>query len=430
MPPPTSYRSFSMPSCGPSIIGRHGVPATLPWTWRITKRSAPWRRPSTSMPKTLFRRLTMRVDNREGRYPTRLGVLAEVAGSSPGELAAVVDAFRAADRAFLMPPQDVELTPESGIDTSHESLMRIWRRLREWVDKEARSAQIYRRLHESANLHAAGEADLYSGPSLESTVAWYRSSQPNAAWADRYGGGFERAVAFLEASSAREEERKIERAKMVRAETEARDMREQSAVLRNILSSIPHGVFWKDRECVYQGGNARFTQLAGRSDPAELVGKTDFDLAWTREEAEHYRRCDREVMESGEPMMQIEETQLTTEGAKVLLTDKVPLRNTLGEVIGILGVYLDITERKHTERALEDATAKAQRQGELLHELRGDLLEQLDEVAALLDGGLSGEPAQQERLQRGLAGIRQVVEEAKTRKTRPQRSLADGPAPP
>ncbi|HEX7182843.1 MAG TPA: PAS domain-containing protein [Thermoanaerobaculia bacterium] len=350
----------------------------------------------------VFRRLTMRVDNRDVRYPTRLEALAEVTGSSLEEAAAVVEAFRASHCAFLMPPEDVELTPESGIDISHESLMRIWRRLGEWVDREVRSAQIYRRLRENAELHALGEADFYSGPSLESAVAWYEGGEANAAWAERYGGGFDKAVAFLQASIAKQAERKALQEKAARAEAEALAMREQSAVLRNILSAIPHGVFWKDRDCVYQGGNARFSTLAALSHPDELVGKTDFDLAWTRAEAEHYRRCDREVMEKGEPMMHIEEPQRTSEGEKVLLTDKVPLRNARGEVIGILGIYLDITERKRTERALEEATARAGRQSALLGEMRERLLEKLDELA-------NGGPGD-ERVHAGLRQLRELVE--------------------
>jgi PAS domain S-box-containing protein len=359
----------------------------------------------------VFRRLTLRVDSREVRYPTRLDVLAEVTAAPLAEVASVVAAFRAAGCAFLMPPEDIELCPDSGIDISHESLVRIWRRLGEWVDREARSAQIYRRLHETAELHAEGEADFYSGPALEAAVAWYEKGEANAAWAERYGGGFERAVAFLEASVAQERERKALHEKVTRAEAEALEMREQSAVLRNILSSIPHGVFWKDRECVYQGSNARFSTLAGLSGPEEIMGKTDFDLSWTREEAEHYRRCDFAVMESGEPMMQIEEPQLTSEGEKMLLTDKVPLRNTSGEVIGIMGIYLDITERKRAEKALQDATRTAERQSALLCELRDQLLERLTDLDALLGSGNQADDgaSRRERLRAGLAELRALT---------------------
>lgn len=353
----------------------------------------------------VFRRLTMRVDSREVRFPTRLDVLAEVTGAELSEVAAVVDAFRAAHCAFLMPPETAELTPESGIDISHESLIRIWHRLGEWVETEARSAQLYRRLRENAELYERGEADFYGGPALEAAVAWHQAGEANAAWAERYGGGFEGAMAYLELSVAREAERRALEEKIARAEAEALAMREQSAVLRNILSSIPHGVFWKDRDCVYQGGNARFAALAALADPDGLVGKTDFDLPWTREEAEHYRRCDREVMESARPMMQIEETQQTSEGDKVLLTDKVPLRNAAGEVIGILGIYLDITERKSIEQALESATAVTRRQGEMLGELRGRLLERLDAFGELLDGA-----PRDSALRAELAGIRELVE--------------------
>ena len=136
--------------------------------------------------------------------------------------------------------------------------------------------------------------------------------------------------------------------------TRDRAMGEQQALLENIISHIPGAVFWKDRQGVYLGCNENSARDLGKTSQAEIIGLTDFDMPFSREEAEFYRKCDREVMESGQPLLQIEETQHRPDGsAAVLLTSKVPLRDDLGRVIGVLGVYADITERKRAEQLLE-----------------------------------------------------------------------------
>jgi hypothetical protein len=86
----------------------------------------------------LFKALTERgPDNREIRRPTRLKEICEIAGASPEEVSAVVEVFRSEGRSFLMPPAGVALGPDTVIDISHESLIRNWGRLREWVKDEA-----------------------------------------------------------------------------------------------------------------------------------------------------------------------------------------------------------------------------------------------------------------------------------------------------
>lgn len=87
--------------------------------------------------------------------------------------------------------------------------MRNWRRLHRWVDEEAQSARVYRRLADSAGLHAENKAGLFRDPDLQIAISWREQQQPTAAWADQYGGGFEVATAFLDRSL--EEARKADR---------------------------------------------------------------------------------------------------------------------------------------------------------------------------------------------------------------------------
>jgi PAS domain S-box-containing protein len=127
------------------------------------------------------------------------------------------------------------------------------------------------------------------------------------------------------------------------------------------LSNVPASIFWKDLNSVFLGANRRFASDTGIQDPQELVGKTDYDLAWTREQADFYRACDRKVMESGEPMLNIEESQLQANGEKIeLLTNKVPLFDEAGQVTGMLGIYMDVTPLKDAEATLRKSEARLQ----------------------------------------------------------------------
>ncbi|MBT9311407.1 hypothetical protein IXB28_04250, partial [Leptothoe kymatousa TAU-MAC 1615] len=156
----------------------------------------------------LFKRLTDRgADNREIRRPTQLGELCGVAEAEVAEVVAVIDAFRGARRSFLMPPAGVGLTETSVIDISHESLMRNWQQLKDWVNQEDQSANIYRRLAETTELYEQGKANYWRDPELTIGLTWLREQRPNAVWAERYASNFDEAVGFLQASAdAREEE--------------------------------------------------------------------------------------------------------------------------------------------------------------------------------------------------------------------------------
>jgi tetratricopeptide (TPR) repeat protein len=151
----------------------------------------------------LFKALTERgADNREIRRPTCLKDICEIAGATGSEVSAVIDVFRCGGRSFLMPPAGVELQPETVVDISHESLIRNWQRLKDWVNEEARSARIYRRLAEAAVLHREGSEGLLQDPALQIALDWREQSRPNAAWARRYHPDFEEALAYLETSRA------------------------------------------------------------------------------------------------------------------------------------------------------------------------------------------------------------------------------------
>jgi hypothetical protein len=149
----------------------------------------------------IFQALTVEEANSRGiRRPQRLGRLCQILEAPAGELVPFLDAYRQSGVTFLMPSPEVELTDQTIIDISHESLMRVWTRLRQWVEEETQAAGIYHRLSESADLHEQGKAGLYRDPELGIALAWRESNRPNAAWAERYRPGFATGMGFLEAS--------------------------------------------------------------------------------------------------------------------------------------------------------------------------------------------------------------------------------------
>ncbi len=172
----------------------------------------------------LFQRLTERgTDGREVRRPARLSELIAVTRAPEDQLRRVVEVFRRSGSSFLTPAAGVDLDRDSVIDISHESLMRVWARLRGWIDAEGESALRYQRLAESAVLYRQGQTGLMRDPELSVTLAWRDAERPGAAWAERYHPAFEEAMAFLENSRDRaEEEALAEQARRKRALRQAR----------------------------------------------------------------------------------------------------------------------------------------------------------------------------------------------------------------
>ena len=138
-----------------------------------------------------------------------------------------------------------------------------------------------------------------------------------------------------------------------KALTSSRDL------LRTIVENVPIRVFWKDIELRYLGCNTAFAHDAGMSSSEDLLGKDDFQMSWS-EQAELYRADDKRVMDSGKPKIGYEEPQSTPDGHEIWLSSsKVPLRDAKGRVVGVLGIYDDITERKEAEQQLLRAKAES-----------------------------------------------------------------------
>ncbi|MFM7580935.1 MAG: PAS domain-containing protein, partial [Microcystaceae cyanobacterium] len=136
-------------------------------------------------------------------------------------------------------------------------------------------------------------------------------------------------------------------------------LREAQQFLQLVLDTFPLSVFWKDRHSVYLGCNQNFAHHANLPSPTAIIGKTDYELPWKDNEAHLFRADDRQVIDSSIPKLHIEETLSLGQGKqKWIETNKIPLRDLSGQVIGVLGTFQDITQRKQAEIELKNLSER------------------------------------------------------------------------
>jgi PAS domain S-box-containing protein len=143
-------------------------------------------------------------------------------------------------------------------------------------------------------------------------------------------------------------------------------LQESQQMLQLVIDNVPQSIFWKDKNSVFQGCNLHFAQSVGADSPKDIVGKTDRGLSCKPEEADFFRECDRRVMQRDISEYHIIEPLLLPDGTQAWLdTSKVPLHNAEGNVVGILGIFEDITERKQAEVEIINALKKEKELNEL-----------------------------------------------------------------
>lgn len=157
----------------------------------------------------LFRALTeINADGHAIRRPCSLSELLAVTGATEGKLRCVLEAFRKDGVSFLRPYGEAPLEAQDRIDISHEALIRCWQRIADpekgWLIREFRSGLIWRALLVQADSFERDRANLLGPGTTEERAAWLERRNP--AWAQRYGGGWERVQKLL-AASMRESKR-------------------------------------------------------------------------------------------------------------------------------------------------------------------------------------------------------------------------------
>ena len=142
-------------------------------------------------------------------------------------------------------------------------------------------------------------------------------------------------------------------------------LQKQYSLINTILDTVPVRIFWKDMDGVYLGANKRFVEDTQLNDVSEMIGKTDYDMPW-KKDAERFREDDASVIRSEVPRLLYEEEQPKEDGSCIyLVTSKVPLRDMENNIIGILGVYNDITEHKLLQKEAKEKDAQLLQQSRL-----------------------------------------------------------------
>lgn len=142
--------------------------------------------------------------------------------------------------------------------------------------------------------------------------------------------------------------------------TQSKATQEKLEMLDNIIRYAPDMIYWKDRNSVHLGCNEQFAIAAGFKDRSEVIGKLDSDFPWC-DEAEKYKQDDLLVIKTGKPSLNIEDFMPFSNGKQAtVITNKVPLRDRNGDIIGVLGIATDITQQKEVEHELSLAIEAAE----------------------------------------------------------------------
>ncbi|MEQ1528337.1 MAG: EAL domain-containing protein [Methylococcales bacterium] len=162
---------------------------------------------------------------------------------------------------------------------------------------------------------------------------------------------------FYMLSSSYQRQKKL----MHTLETSEVTLQQVNAMLQTVINTVPQCVYWKDRTSFYMGGNLNFALQAGLDDESLVGGKCDFDLPWSREQAELHRYVDQRVMQTEIPELGMIEIIHGADGQLLWMrNNKIPLRDRYGKVIGLLGCFEDITSQKKMEEALHLAKNAAE----------------------------------------------------------------------
>jgi len=368
--------------------------------------------------QTIFRVLTEKRPGNPGvRRPTRVAELCAITEANEADVITVVENFRRSGRSFLMPPPQVELNADSLIDISHESLISGWKRLRGWVENEALSAAIYRRVADTAELYYRNEAGLWRDPDLKVALGWQEKARPNKAWGEHYHSGFEAAINFLKESKQAVEDRLAEREKQ-RRRALRRTRVTATALFVLALATTTFGfVAWKKSRYATDQATLAEKQkgVAQRAEKEAQDAKTDaerrrLDAEIARTDAENARQIAQEkAAEAQRNLVAANAARQVAEAAErnaleqAGRADQIALR-LRKEIVSNSTILFEATER------LKDASPSVE-QNFYFRQIRAIARsQQRDHKGAIEESSQALEIAPEDPYVRGLRGYEQLLD--------------------
>jgi energy-coupling factor transporter ATP-binding protein EcfA2 len=192
----------------------------------------------------IFKALTdVGTDSRGVRRPTQMQKLCMIAEATHEEVQAVINVFRKPSRSFLMPPADTDLEENTIVDISHESFMRIWKRLIRWTKEEQESVRTYLRLSDAAMLYGEGKTALMTDPYLQFALNWKEDEKVNQAWAERYDDNFTAVMDYIRKSRRDKQLKEAEAKATAEAEQKRKDEEQRKKVQRARKFNMIFGAF-------------------------------------------------------------------------------------------------------------------------------------------------------------------------------------------
>lgn len=134
------------------------------------------------------------------------------------------------------------------------------------------------------------------------------------------------------------------------------DYKMLSEQFESIIDHLPALVFYKDRNNRFIHVN-KYVADAYNKSKKEMEGASLFDLT-TKEEAEAYYQDDLRVINTGIAKLNIEEAWSTKDGLRWVSTSKIPFVDKDGVIVGVIGISIDITERKHADQLIKELIHK------------------------------------------------------------------------
>jgi PAS domain S-box-containing protein len=161
---------------------------------------------------------------------------------------------------------------------------------------------------------------------------------------------------------------------------------QEQYLMKALMDNVPDYIYFKDRESRFIRTTKAHAKTFGLSDPAEAIGKTDFDF-FSEEHARGAYEDEQRIIRTGEPTLGIEERETWPDRPDTwVMTSKMPLRDEAGNIVGAFGISSDITERKRLEEALQRRATQLQAAAEVAREATSilDVRQLLDRTVSLI----------------------------------------------